>query len=106
MTSVVEYSRESERCSTGLATAASQELENDQNSDKGDKQEQSGRAFFKRILVVACLGYVPTVAFTIIIYFVEGPHEDLEIGKYEEAKNSAMEEPLKVDFDLLNERTK
>ena len=100
MTSVVEYSRESERTSTGLA--ATQESENHQTSGiSGD--QQSGRDFLKRILVIACLGYVPTIAFTIIIYFVEGPHEDSEIRKYEEAKISALEEPLKVDFDSMNE---
>ena len=100
MTSVVEYSRESERTSTGLA--ATQESENHQTSGiSGD--QQSGKDFLKRILVIACLGYVPTIAFTIIIYFVEGPHEDSEMRKYEEAKISALEEPLKVDFDSMNE---
>ena len=99
MTSVVEYSQESERTSTGMA--GTQESENHQTSSSGD--QQSGRTFLKRILVIACLGYVPTIAFTIIIYFVEGPHEDSEIQKYEEAKSSAMEEPLKVDFYSMNE---
>ena len=99
MSSVVEYSQESERTSTGMA--GTQESENHQTSSSGD--QQSGRNFLKRILVIACLGYVPTIAFTIIIYFVEGPHEDSEIRKYEDAKFSAMEEPLKVDFYSMNE---
>ena len=98
MASVVEYSRESERTSTGIATT--QESQDHQTSGGGD--QQSGRAFLKRILAIACLGYVPTLAFTIIIYFVEGPHEDSEIRKYEEAKMSAIEEPLQVDFDSMN----
>ena len=102
MTSVVKYSTESERTSTGLAEAT-QETENHQNSEKSDQEQESGKAFLKRILLVACLGYVPTVAFTIVIYFVEGSHEDSEIRTYEETKISAMEAPLKLDFDLLNE---
>ena len=108
MTSIVEYSRESEQTSTGLAAnhqasglAAKEESENHQASSSD--QQQNGKAFLKRILVIACLGYVPTIAFTIIIYFVEGPHEDSEIRKYEEAKMSAMEEPLRVDFESMNE---
>ena len=103
MASVVEYSRESERTSTGLAVSEESENHQASNSSDGDQQQKSGRDFFKRILVIACLGYVPTVAFTIIIYFVEGPHEDSEIRKYEEAKLSTMEEPQKVDFESMNE---
>ena len=90
MTTVVEYSNESDRASTGLAAA--QEKENSQS----DSEEKSGRAFLKRILIIATLGQVTSLAFTVIMYFVEGAHEDAEIRKYEETKISAM-----VTGDLL-----
>ena len=96
MTTVVEYSNESDRASTGLAAA--QEKENSQS----DSEEKSGRAFLKRILIIAILGLLPALAFTVIMYFVEGAHEDIEIRKYQETKNSAMEKPQEVDFDSMN----
>ena len=100
MASVVEYSRETEQTSTGMIATQESEEEPQSSSQISDK---SGKKFIKRFFLVVVLGYVPTIAFAIIMYFVEGPHEDSEIVKYDAMKTSVLEEPNELDFDSMND---
>lgn len=100
MASVVEYSRETEQTSTGMIATQESEEEPQSSSQSSD---QSGKKFIKRFFLVVVLGYVPTIAFAIIMYFVEGPHEDSEIVKYDAMKTSVLEEPNELDFDSMND---
>jgi len=100
MASVVEYSRETEQTSTGMIATHESEEEPQSSSQSSD---QSGKKFIKRFFLVVVLGYVPTIAFAIIMYFVEGPHEDSEIVKYDAMKTSVLEEPNELDFDSMND---
>ena len=100
MASVVEYSRETEQTSTGMIATQESEEEPQSSSQSSD---QSGKKFIKRFFLVVVLGYVPTIAFAIIMYFVEGPHEDSEIVKYDAMKSSVLEEPNVLDFDSMND---
>jgi len=100
MASVVEYSRDTEQTSTGMIATQESEEEPQSSSQSSD---QSGKKFIKRFFLVVVLGYVPTIAFAIIMYFVEGPHEDSEIVKYDAMKTSVLEEPNELDFDSMND---